>query len=79
MSFINNAPNIDFENGKKIGYKQAKKETQKLIGKIMELHAPEKIFDDYYCSHCLEDFDHGTDQATYPCETVKIIITKEPR
>ena len=42
MSFINNAPNIDFENGKEIGYKQAKKETQKLIGKIMELHAPEK-------------------------------------
>lgn len=49
------------------------------INKIMELHAPEQIFDDWYCTHCLEHFDHGTDQAPYPCETVKIINNQEPR
>ena len=49
------------------------------INKIMELHAPEQIFDDWYCTHCLETVDYETDQAPYPCETVKIIITNGPR
>ena len=45
----------------------------------MKLHAPEQIFDDWYCTHCLETVDYETDQAPYPCETVKIIITNGPR
>lgn len=67
---------------KKLACEEVLKEANRrgqTINAIMELHAPEQIFDDWYCAHCIEDFDHGTDQATYPCETVKIIITKEPR
>ena len=62
---------------KKVSTKELIDETNKrgqIINAIIELHAPEKIFDDWYCSHCLETVDYETDQATYPCATIQIII-----
>lgn len=67
---------------KKLTWEAALKEANRrgqTINAIMELHAPEKIFDDWYCSHCIETVDYETDQAPYPCETVKIINSQEPR
>ena len=67
---------------KKLTWEEVLKEANRrgqTINAIMELHAPEQIFDDWYCSHCLETVNYETDQAPYPCETVKIINSQEPR
>lgn len=45
----------------------------RMLKEILELHQPEQIFDDWYCSHCLEADDWEIDQAPYPCPTIQII------
>lgn len=43
----------------------------RILNEILELHAPEQIGDDWYCSHCEEYYP---DHAPYPCETVRILL-----
>lgn len=48
-------------------------DVEELINDISKLHAPQLIFSDVYCSHCLETMNYETDQAPYPCATIQII------
>lgn len=62
----------EFGKGYALGWDE-KKRDDKTINAIIELHAPEQIFDDWYCTHCLETSNYETDQAPYPCPTIQII------
>lgn len=62
---------------KKLTSKEALNEANRrgrILNAILELHEPEQIFDEWFCTHCLHVVDWETDQAPWPCETARILL-----
>lgn len=62
---------------KKLTWKEVLNEANRrgrILNTILELHQPEQIFDEWFCTHCLQVVDWETDQAPWPCETARILL-----